>query len=81
MERCAADGFRKNEVAVGMLPLELPARRSTSARPCRPRSRLARFLSAHRASSIEFETLNVPPEMRPALSVLAGRVRGGTRAQ
>ena len=70
----ARDGFRKTEVAIGMLPLEL--QREVYKEVVHASIEVGDFASAAGQMN-EFETLNVPPEKRPALSVLAGRIHEG----
>lgn len=70
----ARDGFRKAEVAVGMLPLEL--QREIYKENVQASIEVGDFAGA--ATKLdEFETLSVPAEMQPALSVLAGRIQEG----
>lgn len=70
----ARDGFRKSEVAIGMLPLEL--QREINREAVRAAIEVGDFGGAAGKLN-EFETLSVPDEMKPSLSVLAGRIHEG----
>jgi tetratricopeptide (TPR) repeat protein len=70
----ARDGFRKTEVAIGMLPLEL--QREIYKEAVHASIEVGDFAGAAGQMN-EFETLNVPAEMRPALAVLSGRIHEG----
>ncbi len=70
----AHDGFRKTESSIGMLPLEL--QREIYKEMIQASIEVRDFGSAASQLS-EFETLSVPPEMQPQLSVLSGRVHEG----
>jgi len=70
----AREGFRKTETALGMLPIEL--QRKILMEAIRASIELGDFASAANQLN-DYETLSVPPEAQPALSVLAGRIHEG----
>jgi tetratricopeptide (TPR) repeat protein len=70
----AREDFKKVEVAVGALPIEL--QRLTKREMLRCSVEVRDFAGASGLLN-EFETLGVPPEMSPSIQVLAGRVEEG----
>ena len=70
----AREGFRKAEVTIGMLPLEL--QREINKEAMQASIEVGDFAGAANKLD-EFQTLSVPEDMQPALSVLAGRIHEG----
>jgi tetratricopeptide (TPR) repeat protein len=70
----ARDGFRKTETAIGMMPLEL--QREIYKEVVQASIEVGDFGGAATQLS-EFETLSIPPEMQPEVSVLSGRIQEG----
>ena len=70
----AREGFRKTEVAIGMLPLQL--QREIYKEVVQAAIEVGDFGGA--ATQLgEFESLNIPPEMQAEFSVLTGRIHEG----
>ena len=70
----ARDGFRKSEIAISLLPLEL--QRELGREIVRSAINVGDF-GAAAAKLAEFETLRAPAGMQPSLAVLAGRIQEG----
>jgi hypothetical protein len=70
----AREEFKKVEVGMGALPIEL--QRMTKREYLRCSIEVRDFAGASGLLN-EFETLGVPPEMAPSMQVLAGRVEEG----
>ena len=70
----AREGFKKVEVAMGALPVEL--QRLTKRELLRCSVEVRDFAGASTLLN-DFETLGIPPEMSPSIQVLAGRVEEG----
>ena len=70
----ARDEFKKVEVAIGALPIEL--QRLAKGELLRCSIEVRDFAGASTLLN-DFETLGVPPEMSPALAVLTGRLEEG----
>jgi tetratricopeptide (TPR) repeat protein/outer membrane biosynthesis protein TonB len=70
----AREAFKKVDAAMGALPLEL--QRTAMQESLRSAVEVRDFIDAKRVVN-EFETLGVPPELEPTLTVLIGRLYEG----
>ena len=70
----ARDGFKNVDAAMGALPIEL--QRMAMQQSLRSSIEVRDFTGATRMVS-EFETIGVPPELEPSISVLVGRLYEG----
>jgi tetratricopeptide (TPR) repeat protein len=70
----ARDGFKNVDAAMGALPIEL--QRMAMQQSLRSSIEVRDFTGATRMVN-EFETIGVPPELEPSISVLVGRLYEG----